>query len=68
MTKTYKIDGMTCGGCVSSVTKALGAVVDAQTIAVSLDEGTATITAEHDESAIKTAVEDAGFDFGGVVS
>ena len=62
MDKTYKIDGMTCGGCTASVTKALERAFPGATVAVSLDDGTATVTGEHDEQAAREAIEDAGFD------
>ena len=38
-TETIKIGGMTCGGCVSTVTKALNAVDGVKDVAVSLNPG-----------------------------
>ena len=60
-----KIDGMTCGGCVSSVQKALQAGVGVEAISVSLEDGLAVVA--YDESdcdvpAIVEAIEEAGFD------
>ena len=60
-----KIEGMTCGGCVSSVQKALQAVVGVEAISVSLEDGLAVVA--YDESncdvpAIVEAIEEAGFD------
>lgn len=60
-----KIDGMTCGGCVSSVQKALQVVVGVEAISVSLEDGLAVVA--YDESncdvpAIVEAIEEAGFD------
>lgn len=64
-TATITVKGMTCGGCVNSVTKALNGVEGVQEINVSLEGSNATV--KYDESkttvtALKTAVEDAGYD------
>ena len=64
-TETLKVGGMTCGGCVSSVTKALRAVDGVKDVAVSLQAGEARI--EFDENAtapdrLRAAVERAGYD------
>jgi len=63
-TETLKVGGMTCGGCVSSVTNALKAVRGVRDVAVSLRPGEARV--EFDESATSrerlcAAVQDAGF-------
>ena len=42
-TERLKVTGMSCGGCVSSVTKALKAVDGVDDVSVSLDAGEATI-------------------------
>jgi len=65
MEATYKVTGMTCGGCVASVTKALQLISPALAVEVSLERGTATVRGDHDETAVKHAVEGAGFDFEG---
>lgn len=63
-TETIKIGGMTCGGCVSTVTKALNAVDGVKDVAVSLNPGEARI--EFDESTtapaqLRAAVQQAGY-------
>ena len=61
------IAGMTCEGCVKSVTKALCAVPGVTRVDVSLDRGEAVILhdpAQAPLSKLRTAVEDAGFDVG----
>ncbi len=65
MDATYEVRGMSCGGCVSAVTRALEAALPGARVHVSLDGGTATVRGEHDEEAVRRAVEAAGFDFGG---
>ena len=67
MQAKYKIGGMTCGGCVSSVKKALSRALPKAVIEVSLDEESASIDGEHAVETIRTAIENAGFDFGGMI-
>jgi copper chaperone CopZ len=59
-----KIEGMTCGGCVRSVEKALGKVAGVTATRVDLAQGQATVDAEKgvDPAAVVAAVEDAGYD------
>jgi copper chaperone len=64
-TVAMKVEGMTCNGCVASVSrvlKALPGVTDAQ---VSLTPGRATVTfdpAKTNAQALRGAIEDAGYD------
>lgn len=64
MQTVLKIEGMKCGGCVSSVEKALKANPDVSAVEIDLTAGSARI--EHAASvaaaALVAAVEDAGFD------
>jgi copper chaperone len=62
-TATYKIAGMSCQGCVSSVTRALTAALPNTKIEVDLDGGLAQVEGAHEPKAVQQAVEDAGFDF-----
>jgi len=62
---SYKVQGMTCQGCVASVTRALEGALGQTKIAVSLQDGLARISGEHDPAAVQKAVESAGFDYGG---
>ncbi len=62
---TYKIDGMTCEGCVRAVTRALEAA-NARDVVVDLEAGTVRVGSLA-EDGVRQVVEDAGFDFGGAV-
>jgi copper chaperone len=62
---TLKIDGMTCGGCVASVTRVLQQLPGVSRVEVSLQSGSAEVTHEPGLSAVEAligAVESAGFD------
>lgn len=64
-TITLKIDGMTCGGCVSSVTRVLNETAGVSNAQVDLASGTATVqfdAAKTNAAALIDVVEDAGFD------
>ena len=62
-TRTMKIEGMMCTHCSGRVEKALNAI-DGVSATVDLDAKTAQITAEPqvEDSALKAAVEDAGYE------
>lgn len=62
---TYKVSGMTCGGCERSVVRALSRAVPGATVSASHAEGTVTVSGEHDAKAVSQAVEGAGFTFEG---
>ncbi len=59
---TYKVDGMTCGGCVSALQRAFTAAGIA--VEVSLKQTVGSVTTEAPKAAVKRVVEEAGFDMG----
>jgi len=64
-TVTLKVTGMTCGGCVNSVTNLLKAISGVKDAAVTLTPGEASI--QYDEqlvlpSQLISAIKDAGYD------
>lgn len=64
-TITIKIEGMSCDGCVKSVTRALTAVPGVSKAEVSLARAEATVAFEPEQvakPALVQAVQDAGFD------
>lgn len=66
MEKSYKVAGMTCGGCARSVEQAIRAVAPKATICVDLAGGKVTVDGA-DERLVAQAVDDAGFEFQGAV-
>ena len=63
-TTILKITGMTCGGCVNGVTKALKAVLGVSNVSVSLEKAEGTIHYDElttDKDALKSAVIHAGY-------
>ncbi|KAL3904889.1 MAG: hypothetical protein SGPRY_011119, partial [Prymnesium sp.] len=57
---TLRVEGMTCGHCVSSVQKALEAVPGAQRVNVDLESGVATVQGPAAPAALVEAVEAGG--------
>lgn len=63
METVYEVEGMTCGGCVSSLERAFESGAPTLKRTVSLDRGgIVVIEGEHDPAMVKEIVEDAGFD------
>ena len=64
-TVTMNVRGMTCGGCVASVTRVLKAVPGVESVDVKLQPGQATVrydAAKVAVPALKDAIEGAGYD------
>jgi copper ion binding protein len=63
-TTTYQVKGMTCGHCASAVTSEVSAIAGVSDVAVSVEDGSVTVTADqpiaHD--ALREAVEEAGYE------
>ena len=63
-TAKLNVEGMSCQGCVASVTRVLKAVPGVDDAVVTLRPGTATVTydaARTNVDALKAAIEDAGY-------
>ena len=64
-TVTLKVEGMTCGGCVASVTRVLKAVPGVDGVAVTLQPGEAKVAFDPVRTgvpALRAAIEGAGYD------
>lgn len=64
-----KVNGMMCGHCEAHVKKALEALEGIESVVASHEENLVTITKSGavDENLIKTAVEDAGYEYAGII-
>ena len=62
-TQNYTVTGMTCAHCVASVTEEVQEIPGVEDVVVVLETGGLTVTSAEpvDDSAVKTAVEDAGY-------
>jgi copper chaperone len=66
MNKTYHVDGMTCQGCVRSLSNAIAQQVPEATVSVDLEAAAVTVDPA-DDAAVQRAVEAAGFTYRGPV-
>ena len=65
MSKTYIVDGMSCGGCVKSVTNAIQDAIPGTTVSIDLESKQVTVDGPADDAKVEQAVEDAGFTYNG---
>ena len=65
MTKTIKIEGMSCAHCEGRVKKALEALpgVESAVASAAAKNAVLTLSGSFDETAVKAAVTDAGYDY-----
>jgi copper chaperone len=67
MKKTYRVEGMSCGGCVSAVERAIKASAPQAVVLVELEGGLVSVDGvDDDDELIRNAVEEAGFTFAGL--
>ncbi len=61
-TKTYMVEGMTCGHCVNAVTGEVSKVAGVNDVNVDLGAKTVTVSGEgFDDAAVAAAVDEAGY-------
>jgi copper chaperone len=65
--QTYLVSGMTCGHCVSAVTREVSAIAGVQQVNVDLETGKVLVTSEAtiDQHLIAEAIEEAGYELAG---
>ncbi|HET7193823.1 MAG TPA: heavy-metal-associated domain-containing protein [Nocardioides sp.] len=65
-TRTYNVQGMTCGHCVASVTEEVQEIAGVEHVDVVLETGAVTVTSSRplDDTAVRDAVEEAGYRLG----
>lgn len=63
-TTTYRVEGMSCEHCVRAVTAEVGGLEGVTAVDVDLAAGEVTVTSENplDESAVRAAVDEAGYE------
>jgi copper chaperone len=64
---SYRVTGMTCGGCARAVTKALAAKAPQAKIEVDVAASRVRVAGGPDDATIEAAVDAAGFGFAGRV-
>ncbi|WP_033290977.1 heavy-metal-associated domain-containing protein [Amycolatopsis jejuensis] len=66
----YLVTGMSCGHCAQSVTEEITAVSGVENVRVDVETGHVKVQSTHalDEAAVRAAVEEAGYTYGGLVA
>ncbi|CAJ0813384.1 MULTISPECIES: heavy-metal-associated domain-containing protein [Ralstonia] len=64
---TFSVEGMSCGHCVSAVTRAVQQVDAAASVQVDLSTQTVAVTSGAATDAVKAAIEQAGYPVKAVV-
>ncbi len=64
-TRTYRVKGMTCGGCAKHVEKALRKVAGVQAVSVDPAKGTAMVEGSALIEALTASVAEAGYELVG---
>lgn len=65
-TKTYRVNGMTCGGCAKHVEKALRKVAGVQAATVDAAKGVAVVEGSATLEALRASVAEAGYELAGL--
>lgn len=60
-----KVEGIHCGGCASSIKKALAAAAPGAEVEVDIDNGKVKVGGTPDRAKVVAAIEDAGYDVAG---
>ncbi|WP_328440489.1 cation transporter [Streptomyces sp. NBC_00444] len=69
ITATYKVSGMSCGHCEGAVSGEISELPGVSSVKAVASTGEVTVTSEAalDEEAVRTAVDEAGFELVGTV-
>ena len=59
--KTFKVEGMKCGGCVTNVTNAVNELSAVEACSVDLEQGTAVVSGAVSTDDVISAITKAGF-------
>ncbi|WP_020663054.1 heavy-metal-associated domain-containing protein [Amycolatopsis benzoatilytica] len=65
---SYLVTGMSCGHCAQSVTEELTALPGVENVTVDIETGRVQVRSASplDEAAVRAAVEEAGYSYGGL--
>ena len=63
-TQTFTVTGMTCGHCAASVTEEITEIAGVEHVDVVVETGAVTVTSAQplDDTAVRAAVEEAGYE------
>ncbi len=62
--RVYRVPGISCDHCRAAIEGALACVAGVERVEVSVDAKLVTVAGEADETQIRAAIDDAGYDIG----
>jgi copper chaperone len=61
-TETYNVPDISCDHCVEAITGAVSPLDGVESVDVSVDDKSVTVTGSFDDAAVRSAIDDAGYD------
>jgi len=61
-TETYSVPDISCGHCVEAITSAVAPLDGVESVDVSIDDKAVTVAGSFDDAAVRSAIDDAGYD------
>ena len=61
-TRTYAVPGVSCQHCVNAIEGEVGGVPGVTTVTVDLDTKTVTVGGDADDTAVRAAIDEAGYE------
>ena len=61
-TETYNVPDISCDHCVQAITGAVSPLDGVESVDVSVDAKTVTVAGSFDDAAVRSAIDDAGYD------
>lgn len=59
---TYTVPAISCDHCVAAITGAVEPLAGVESVDVSVDAKTVTVAGSFDDAAVRSAIDDAGYD------
>ncbi len=61
-TRTYSVPGISCGHCKSAIEGEIAPLADVESVVVDIDTKTVLVVGDITEDAVRTAVDEAGYE------
>jgi copper chaperone CopZ len=62
MTRVYRVPGISCDHCKHAIEGEVAKVVDVDSVDVDVEHRTVTVTGAADDSVVRAAIDEAGYD------
>lgn len=62
MSTTYRVPDISCDHCKAAITEAVRPLAGVESVDVAVDDKTVTVAGDFDDTAVRAAIDDAGYD------